>query len=126
MDKVVNYILVVKNEAELVSCLKLLARTSSWNPSAKFLIFVDWLECDWRAFISFIQQQLFAHFAVNVLVAIPTSPTDATLKLITWFSFAGNNCHSQIPDFVELGTCRDAHIQPSNINLFPPRVCAVW
>lgn len=81
MEKIHNYIVVVKTEAEVRDTLKMLASTSSWNPHAKFLIFVDWLERDWFAFTHFIFEQFWSYFVINVLICIPPNHLEAKLKV---------------------------------------------
>lgn len=144
MEKIHNYIIMLKSEAEVVSNLKMLTKTSSWNPHAKFLVFVDWLARDWRAFTHFIIEQFRLYLLIDFVICIPTSETDAhpkvlrliantilaiknfidfvLLQLVTWFPYNGNNCEIQITDFVELGMCDETEIIPAGIDLFPAKV----
>lgn len=133
---------MLRTEADVVSSLKMLSTRSSWNPNAKFLVFVDWLERDWRAFLLFIIQKCWSLFLIDVVICIPTNETtDQTkvlphypelaiythltilvLQILTWFPYDYKNCEDQVTNIVDLGACHDGQIVPTGINLFPEKV----
>lgn len=141
MEKIHNYIVMLKTEAEVETNLQMLKNTSSWNPNARFLVFVDWLERDWRAFALFIIAKFWSHTAINVVIFIPTNEKDSLtkvcisnenllngdydlLQIITSFPYDEIYCNVEMNDFIELGECSDAKISPAGINLFPEKVCS--
>lgn len=59
----------------------MLVKTTSWNPNAKFLVVIDWLERDWKKFVKFIFTAFWRHFVINVTINIPPNDTFADTKV---------------------------------------------
>lgn len=81
IEKVHNYILFIKTEMECEVIVKMLIRTSSWNPHAKFHIFVDYLERNWREFVTFVLARLWKEHIFNIIVNIATNETISSTKV---------------------------------------------
>lgn len=72
---------MVKSEADVIAVLDLLTTVISWNPLAKFAIFVDWLERDWQAYTHFILKQFFPHMVEDLLIIMPTDDNGGEVKV---------------------------------------------
>lgn len=72
---------MMKTESECRSILNMLVKTTSWNPHALFLVFVDWLDRDWKQFVTFIFELFWKYFVVNITIVIPPNSTAANAKV---------------------------------------------
>lgn len=72
---------MIKTEAESAAILSMLTQTSSWNPHARFLVFVDWLDRDWQEFAIFIIKMFWQYFVINITIMIPPNVTVADAKV---------------------------------------------
>lgn len=71
---------MIKTEAEAVSVINMLVDTASWNPHAKFLVFVDWLEREWISFVIFVLREFWKYFVINITISIPPNWTNTDTK----------------------------------------------
>lgn len=85
MEKIHNYIIMLGSKDDVGNSLEMLSRRSSWNPNAKFLVFFDWLEHDWRAFIHHIIEIFTSRYLIDVVICIPTNETDSRAKVYIFF-----------------------------------------
>lgn len=76
---------MLRTEEDVMTNLEYLSKRSSWNPDAKFLVFVDWLERDWSTFIRFIIEKFWSVFVIDVVICIPTAETDAQTKVLSQY-----------------------------------------
>lgn len=81
---------MIKNEAENTALVNMLVKTASWNPHARFLVYVDWLDRDWQQFAILIFKTFWKYFVINITIMIPPNITvaDAKVKAIKY------NAHS--------------------------------
>lgn len=49
----------------------MLVKTSSWNPHALFLIYIDGLLFEWETFATFVLTQFWRYFVINVTIGVP-------------------------------------------------------
>lgn len=75
INRIDNYILFIKSERECDEMISMLLNSTSWNPHANFQIFVDYLERDWRTFVTYLLSAFWKHFVINVVVNIPVTET---------------------------------------------------
>lgn len=63
---------MLKNEEDLLSIVAMLTKTDSWNPHAKFFIFVDIdLGANWEAVLKAFLRHLWREFVINVILMYP-------------------------------------------------------
>lgn len=145
IGKVQNYILFIKTEEECDAILRKLILTSSWNPHAKFHIFVDYLDRNWVAFVTYVLATFWKELVINIIVNIAVNETvshtkvrwfgtvnqsinqiclmhSATWQILTWMPYDAGNCGNQPDKFVEVGACQHSTVWPLQANLFPNKI----
>lgn len=71
MEKVHNYIVFMKTKEECRTILNMLIKTTSWNPHAKFFIYIDGQVEDKTDFVTFILTEFWKYFVLNITVSCP-------------------------------------------------------
>lgn len=64
----------MKSEEDCMSILYMLTNTTSWNPHALFFVYVDGQVVNWQGLVTFIIEQFWEYFVINLTVSIPHNP----------------------------------------------------
>lgn len=123
IEKVHNYIMFVKTIEDLQYILKTLKRTSSWNPHAQFLMYVEnGIETvDRDPLMSRFLELCWKYWIINLTILLP----DVDLfihRILTYFPFDEGNCGAQKIKYVELGICDASLLIPEDNHYFPHKV----
>jgi hypothetical protein len=70
-ERVHNYILFMKSEADLDRILGMLVRTPSWNPHAKFLIYMEGFNDRYKQLVAYFIEQLWKKYVLDVTLLVP-------------------------------------------------------
>jgi len=66
-----NYILFLKSKAETDIILNLISNLPSWNPHAKFLVYMDRAQSDWLELVAMYFEELWKHKVININIMAP-------------------------------------------------------
>lgn len=140
--------LFIKTRHECNVILNMLLKSSSWNPHAKFQIFVDYLERDWRQLVTYLLDQFWQHYVIDIIVNIAVNETISQSRvcsvlvafdclftkdirsmaillcyqILTWMPYEKGNCGTNPGHFIELARCENSQVFPKDADLFPPKV----
>lgn len=101
--------------------LEMLTITKSWNPHAKFLIYMDRLAMNWEYLTNYFIHELFKYLVINVTLMIP-DPVNYTQRILTWYPYDANNCGREERNFVYIGECMFGEILPKSAIIFPDKI----
>lgn len=68
-----NYLVYSKSQADFVLVFKCLIHSYSWNPHAKFLVYINAVHKEEREilFVNYIKSELWKHLVMNAVVVMP-------------------------------------------------------
>lgn len=90
IDKIHNYVILIRSESECISVLRILVKSPSWNPHGKFLVHVPRTQKDWQSLVTFIFKQFWKHYVINISINVPRteSSSDSTVAQVNYITSA--------------------------------------
>lgn len=71
-EKTHNYIILFQDISDLTRVFRKLTSLNSWNPHAKFVLFIVGLNIEWSPFLTEVVQLLWTLWIINVAIFFPT------------------------------------------------------
>lgn len=85
-QRVDNYLIYAKTKSDIQVIVDYLIGTKSWNPHAKFLIYINQIHDDFMEFASFVYDKFWQKFVINVIL-MQKNPTENKEEMVIQLEF---------------------------------------